>query len=252
MPSDLTRTSTALWVGALIGLLSGLVVAVYFSVAGEPRIEDAIAIEQANAVTAGEAEDHHEGATEVSRSAQRGVGLFAAMALAGGAFGAIFGAVFAVMRAQRDLFRRALVAGAILATATTVVPWFKYPPNPPAVGDPNTVGRRQLLYVLLIILTGVVWFVALEVHKRLADQAVAEPRRWTIAAVAFIVPLAFVLAVLPSNDDPIVVPASLIWEFRLVSLAGNVLRWALLAVAFGLFASRAASAAERSPLVTAA
>ena len=44
------------------------------------------------------------------------------------------------------------MSGAILAGAVTVAPWLKYPPNPPAVGDPDTVGERERLYVLMIVL----------------------------------------------------------------------------------------------------
>ena len=52
---------------------------------------------------------------------------------------------FWVMRGgQPDPFRRALVAGAVLAGAITVAPWLKYPPNPPAVGDPDTLAKRTI------------------------------------------------------------------------------------------------------------
>jgi predicted cobalt transporter CbtA len=142
------------------------------------------------------------------------------------------------MRGQRDLFRRALLTGLVLATATTVVPWLKYPPNPPAVGDPDTIDQRQLLYSLVIVLTGVVLLVMLTAHRRMREQAVPEAQRWIIAAALFVVPMALVLTLLPPNDDPITVPASLIWQFRVVSLAGNLLRWGLLSVAFGVLATQ--------------
>ena len=89
----------------------------------------------------------------MSRSVQKGVGLFAAYAVSGAAFGLLFAVVFwALRRSRPDPFRRALVAGAVLAGALTVAPWLKYPPNPPAVGDPDTLAKRQLLYVSVICL----------------------------------------------------------------------------------------------------
>jgi hypothetical protein len=249
---DLTRTRTAMLFGALLGLAAGLVAATYFEVAGEPRIEQAITIEHQRAMASGTTEGHDPSATEVSRSTQRGIGLFAALGLAGAAFGALYGSLFSALRGQRDLFRRALTTGAVLATATTIVPWLKYPPNPPAVGDPSTIDRRQLLYSLLIVLTGVVLMVVLNVAKRLRDEGASEMRRWLTTAAVFVVPMAVVLTVLPPNTDPITVPASLIWEFRLVSLTGNILRWGLLSVAFGLLATSSARVTDdhdREPLV---
>ena len=39
--------------------------------------------------------------------------------------------------------------------------------------------------------------------------------------------------VLPGNPDPINVPATLAWRFRLVSLGGAAAYWSVLAVVFG-------------------
>ena len=240
---------------ALLGLAAGVVAAVFFSIAGEPRIEDAIAIEQAQAEATAAAQNHGDASgggdaddgIEVSRAAQRGVGLFGAMGLAGAAFGALFGVVYSAQRRHGDPLRRALVAVGALAATLTVAPWFKYPPNPPAVGDPDTVDRRQLLYVTLIVVTAVVLVVAAAVSRRLRERRVPESTRLVGVVAAVIVPMAALLALLPPNDDPIIVPASLIWQFRTVSLAGNLLLWTTLTLAFGWLAARH-SAASDDPL----
>jgi predicted cobalt transporter CbtA len=61
--------------------------------------------------------------------------------------------------------------------------------------------------------------------------------------------LGVVLAVMPPIDDPIpsAVGAKLIWQFRVASLAGNLILWSLLTVGFGLLCAesvRARSAAR--------
>src|SRR5690606_27750183 len=115
--------------GVLAGLLAGM--AAYLL--GESHIDAAIAIEQAHT-------SHHDGGDElVSRGGQK-AGLFLALSLAGAGLGALFGSVVAL--AQR--LSKALPAAVIAATAAggwlavTAVPFFKYPPNPPAVGNPET------------------------------------------------------------------------------------------------------------------
>jgi predicted cobalt transporter CbtA len=254
MPRDLTRPRSAIGLAVVLGAAAGILAAVFFSIAGEPRIEDAIAIEEARAEQAADttgAHDHagddtDDDAVQVSRSAQRGVGLFAGMGLAGGAFGALFGIVFVAQSQGAAPLRRAMVAGAGLAATLTVAPWFKYPPNPPAVGDPATADRRQLLYVTLIVGTAVVLVVAAAVSRRLRERAVAEHTRVPFVAAAIAVPMAALLALLPPNDDPITVPASLIWQFRTVSLAGNLLLWATLTLAFAWIAAERAARTEHA------
>src|SRR5690606_34681744 len=132
--------------------LAGLAGAAFASITGETSIERAIALEAAaeGAIDPSAPADPG-GEAVVSRSHQRGVGLFLAYALIGAAFGALLAvAAHGLRRGRPDLSRRVLLAGAILAGSVTVVPWLKYPPNPPGVGDPATLARRQSLYVLLI------------------------------------------------------------------------------------------------------
>ena len=239
---DLSRARTAIGAAAVVGLLAGLVVAVFFSFAGEPRIEDAITIEEARAAqhTDVDAHDHatDDDGVEVSREAQRGVGLFAAMALAGGMFGALLGIAFVALRSIVDPARRALVAGALLGGSITLAPWFKYPPNPPAVGDPDTVDRRQFLYVTLICIAIAVGVTAIRVGRRLATRQLAPVPRLAAVAATVVVPMTAALALLPPNDDPVAVPAKLIWQFRIVSLAGNALLWTLLTLGVAWLAAR--------------
>jgi predicted cobalt transporter CbtA len=238
----------------LLGILAGLVSAAFLSITGEPSIEDAIAIEEANAAKAAEhtGATGHEEAPEVSRGAQKGPGLFGAYGLAGAAFGALFGVTFIALRRRVPrLLSRALVAGAVLGGAITVSPWLKYPPNPPAVGDPATLSERQSLYFTLIVLTLVVLFCAAQLSARLRTAGWVDDQRLLLVAVAVVVPMAVVYALMPPAPDDIAVPATLLWRFRLASLGGNLLLWGILALGFGAAATaaerRAAAPAPRPP-----
>jgi predicted cobalt transporter CbtA len=256
---DPARPLSALAVAVLLGVLAGLVSAAFLSVTGEPSIEEAIAIEEANAARVGE----HTGATghgedpEVARNVQRGAGLFGAYALSGAAFGALFGVTFVALRKRvPPVLSRALVTGAVLGGAVTVSPWLKYPPNPPAVGDPATLAERQTLYATVIILTAVVLFCAAQLSARLRTAGWVDDHRLLLVAAAVVVPMALVYALMPPSPDEIAVPATLLWRFRLASLGGNLLLWGTLAAGFGAAAAaaerRAGAASSRAPSTPAA
>ena len=232
---DLDRARTAVGLAVLLGVLAGVAAAVLATVAAEPSIEAAIAVEDARRPA-----DGHEDEL-VSRQDQRGPGLFAGYALTGGAFGLVFGAAYAIRGRGGDPFRRALALGAALAGAVTVLPWLKYPPNPPAVGDPSTLAQRQGLYAGLIVvsvalLLGVGW-----VWRRLRRSGWSEHR--ATAGVAGLVTAGSlaVLALFPPPPDPVELPAGLVWSFRLASLGANLLLWAVLALGFGLVAAESRS-----------
>ena len=63
----------------------------------------------------------------------------------------------------------------ILAGAFTVAPWLKYPPNPPAVGDPGTLAERQGLYVAVICIAAALGLGATILEPAAAGRGVAGP-----------------------------------------------------------------------------
>ena len=121
--------------------------------------------------------------------------------------------------------------------AVVVVPFLKYPANPPAVGDPSTVNERTMLYfaalALSILLAWAVW----RFHRaaRLAPTAQA----WATAAL-YAAGLAVIFLALPANPDDVEAPAELVWRFRLASLGGLAAAWAVLALVTGTLLSRPA------------
>ncbi len=228
---DPSRLRSLALTAVIVGMFAGLVAATFASVAGEPAIDDAIAIEEANAAAHPEpaTDGGHNVESSVSRSDQRGIGLFGAYALTGAAFGALLAlTAHGLRRGRSNVARRVLLAGVLLAGAFTIAPWFKYPPNPPAVGDPSTLGERQSLYVALIFIAAAVGLGATILSRQLRTAGWADHRRIAAIAAAVAVPMLVVFAVLPPAPDPVLVPATLVWRFRVASLGANLVLWSVL------------------------
>ncbi len=232
---DPARPWSVIGAALVVGVVAGLTSALLLTAIGEPLVRNAIALEAARG--AGPAE--HE-AELVPRSVQSGVGLFAAMGASGAVFGLVFALAFWGLRhAQTHPFRRSLWAGAILFSSITLAPWLKYPPNPPAVGDPDTLARRQGLYVSLIALSLALSLVGAGLAGLLRRRGWPEHRRVAAIAAGGALTVGIALALLPAAPDPVDVPATLIWRFRLASLGGNAMLWGVLSIGFGLLAAEA-------------
>ena len=249
---DFTRPRTIVLVALLIGVLAGLGGAVFHTIATEPRVEDAIAIEEAaveadHAMAGGESGSGEE-EVSVSRTDQKGAGLFLAYALTGAAFGLFLAITSMSLRTTTGgPFRRVVVSGMVLAGAITVAPWLKYPPNPPAVGDPDSVGERERLFVLLIVLAALLLAGLAHLSSRLRRSEWPDDRRVAAVVGVGLVAFAVLFAAMPASPDPIGVPANLVWQFRLNSLTGNLLVWTVLVLGLGVLWTEAARAAARAP-----
>ena len=121
----------------LISLLSGVIAGVilagvnYFVV--EPYIDRAIEIEVDNSVASGEEVDFDE--LNSYRVWQK-EGTFAAGAILGLTYGAILGIVYALSRKylpSSDDRKKALILAAVMCLSLYIIPFIKYPANPPAV-----------------------------------------------------------------------------------------------------------------------
>lgn len=246
---DPSRLRSLVLTAVLTGMLAGAVAAIFASVAGEPPIDEAIAIEEANAAAEpsrpASAPLADAAAAEVSRGDQRGVGLFGAYALTGAAFGALLAlTAHGLRRGRPDPARWVLLAGVILAGAFTVAPWLKYPPNPPAVGDPATLSERQILYSVLIVIAASVGLGATILARRLAATHWPDHRRRVVLVAAVALPMLATFALLPPAPDPVLVPATLVWRFRVASLGTNLTLWAVLTLGVGWLAAEASRRTE--------
>jgi len=235
-------TRTYLVRGMLVGLLASIAAFAFAQVFGEPQIRKAIAIEEQTAAAAAHGDAHDEEAPTVSRDAQETVGLGTGLIVAGAALGGMFGLVFAF--AHLRLTRRsARVTSAGLAAAAFVaiylVPWLKYPPNPPAVGDPDTIGRRTALFLLLIVMTVLATVLANVVREKLKPRLGG----WNAALVAlasFVAVVTVLYVAMPGiNEAPDTFPSIVLWRFRLASLGTGLLLWTVIGLGFGALTERA-------------
>lgn len=226
----------------IAGLLAGVAAFLVAYLLGESKVDAAIAIEEAAAA----GHDHGEEAP-VSRALQATAGLGTGVVLYAVALGGIAALVccYALGRIGRFGPRAtaALVTAALFVTVT-LVPFLKYPANPPAVGDPETAGRRTALYLLMIALSALLAAGALILGRRLAPKL----GNWNaslVAGSAFVLVIGVSYAVLPGIDEvPAGFPAALLWDFRLASLAIQTALWTTFGLAFGYLAERALAPAS--------
>ena len=215
--------------GAVAGLAGGAAMAVVLAVAGEGPIGRAIALEAG-------------GSGEVfSRGAQQAGGAAGAL-LFGMAAGALMAVVFALVRhrmAAADDWRAAVTLAATSFATVFLVPFLRYPANPPGVGDPETIGLRQGLYVVVLVLGVLGTMAAIALGQRLRGQLGSSA--WPVTLVAYAAYCAALYATLPPNPDPTPIPADLLAAFRLRSVLGLLIYWGVFAAAFGLLVNRRAS-----------
>ncbi|OZF01312.1 CbtA family protein [Rhodococcoides fascians] len=234
--------------GLIAGFVAGLLAGGIGYITGEQHIDAAIAIEESQETTASDhvgpsqaGSHHHEDAEPlVSRDGQR-AGLFLATALSGAALGAIFACVLAAARTRSRLSVAGLIAavGAAGWFAIAVVPFVKYPANPPAVGDPDTITQRTLLWFAMVVLGLLSVAVFAYTHRivRARTASAVAPTAAAAFVTAVVVTVGYTLA--PSiNEVPTDFPATLLWQFRMSSAATQLTLWAALVGLFALLSER--------------
>jgi hypothetical protein len=221
----------------LVGLAAGLLAFAFAYVFGEPQVQHAIDFEGQLARLAHEPAE----AELVSRGTQRTLGLLTATAATGVALGGAFALVFAFaygrIGALSARTTSAMLALAAFATIT-LVPFTKYPANPPTVGSPDTIDRRTALFVAMIAITMLTLVAATRIRRQLLPRLGA----WNatlLGAGAFVAVVAAVELVLPGvHETPAGFPADVLWRFRLASLGINATLWLTIGLGFGAVAER--------------
>ncbi|MFF0200874.1 CbtA family protein [Streptomyces sp. NPDC005017] len=221
--------------GMLAGLCAGVLAFAFAYLVGEGPVDAAIAFEEANSHHA------HGGEELVSRSAQSTVGLATGVLVFGVAVGGIAALAFCFALGRIGRFGpRATAALTALAAFLTVylVPTLKFPAQPPAVGNPDTIGQRTSLYFLMIALSVLLGVAAVLLGRRLAP-AWGNWNASIAAAVAFVAAVTVAMVFLPSGENaPKGFPATDLWEFRMASLGVQAILWATLGLLFGPLAER--------------
>ena len=90
-----------------------------------------------------------------------------------------------------------------------VIPFLKYPANPPTVGETETVVLRGILYLSFIAISGFSALGFYQLYKRL------EANKRYLAFIGYGVFISAVFFLMPDNPDKITAPAELVDGFRI-------------------------------------
>ncbi len=222
--------------GMLVGIAAAALAYLFATVFGEPPVNSAIAFEDTHTAPG------MAGPEIVSRAVQSTLGLGVAVLVYGAALGGIFGLAFAFAYGRLgSLTARAtsVLVALVSFVAVFVVPYLKYPANPPSVGNPDTIGRRTALYFIMIAISVAAAVIAVIAARNLIPRL----GLWNATLVAvggFIVVVAAAGWLLPVvNEVPADFPATVLWRFRIASLGTQLVLWTTFGLLFGALTDRA-------------
>lgn len=259
--------------GLLAGALAGLLSFVFGRVFAEPQIQKAVdyeagreAAEQALASAAGMHAGHEE-AELFSRTVQADVGLGLGIVLFGAAMGALVAVVYTLCVGRTGNIRPrqlALLVAGFGFLGFYAVPFAKYPANPPAVGNHDTIQTRGTLYLVMVACS--IGFLALATWG--GQKLRARFGTWNatlLAGAGFVVAIGVVMVLLPNlgelaankemfpnaaseTPQPLTdgsgqivypgFPADVLALFRFYSVGAQVILWGALGLIFAPLAAR--------------
>ncbi len=215
--------------GGLAGLVHGTI---NFAIV-EPYLDQAIGLENESLFASGEAEDTLEFWAEYEsyRIWQKSGQVLAGVIL-GLAMGSLFGIVFALSRNSlpgKNIVTKAVFLSGLMWFTLDLIPFLKYPANPPTVGEADTVVLRMILYVSFIIISGI----GVIVFYKLFTKLNKNKKYFALIGYAGLMSIAFIM--MPDNPDEITAPMNLVNEFRFVSVLGVSSFWGSVGIILGLF-----------------
>ncbi|HEX6282292.1 MAG TPA: CbtA family protein [Nitrososphaera sp.] len=225
------KSITFIVITLLAGAIAGTILGVMNQVALEPYIERAIELEMQNTIQSGQVINSAE--FTAYRFWQKG-GEIVAGTILGLSIGSLFGIVFAYTRSAipgSNNKKKALIVAGIMWFVLFLMPALKYPANPPAVGDPETIYYRQSLYIAFLAISG---FSALGLAFLYHKMGSLNTKKVIIPA-AYAAIIAGAYLAMPANPDPINAPMDLVIGFRITSAITLSVFWGLLSVFFGMF-----------------
>ena len=238
------KAITFIAITLLAGAIAGTVLGAINQIVVEPYIERAIELEMRNAAAQSGQVMNNPSEFVAYRLWQKGGEIIAGTIL-GLSIGSLYGIVFAYTRGSisgtNNNKKKALIVASVMWLVLFLMPALKYPPNPPAVGDPETIYYRQSLYVEFLAVSG---FSALGLAFLYRKMVVASSNDIK-KAMMIIIPSVYVAIMagaylaMPANPDPINAPIDLVIGFRITSAITISMFWALLGVIFGAFWDKA-------------
>jgi predicted cobalt transporter CbtA len=134
--------------------------------------------------------------------------------------------------------RKALILAGIMWFVLFLVPALKYPANPPAVGDPETIYYRESLYIGLVAISGFSALGLALLYWKSGNKVPNNRYRFITVLITYTAIIAGAFYILPPNPDKISVPQDLVQDFRIASALTMSIFWGLLAIIFGAFWNR--------------
>lgn len=268
--------------GVAAGALAGVLAFLFTRIMVEPVLQSSINYQtgrdavQATLRKAAGLAPNAPGPDIFSRAVQRNVGASVGLLVFGIAMGALFAVLYALAhRRYGDALSPralALLIAALGFLAIYMVPYLKYPANPPAIGHPDTINTRGQLYLTMVAISIVSVTAAVIAARRLSGRIGG----WNAAIVAllgFVVWIAIVIAILPplghlhanrvqfgnlTTETPqplknahgqIVYPgfpADVLFKFRLYSVINQTILWVTIGLGFGYLAERMLTPVRRA------
>ncbi|WP_090481585.1 CbtA family protein [Nakamurella panacisegetis] len=268
--------------GVLVGAVAGLLAFVFARIFAEPVIGRAVDYESAreaaqNALDKAAGLATYPAEHDVfSRTVQANLGIGVGLIGFGAAMGTLFAVVYTIClgrtgRTQPGPLALLVALGGFLAFY--LVPFVKYPANPPAIGHEDTIKERSGLYLLMIVASIAFLALAVVVGRRLQ----ARMGTWNatlVAGAAFVVLIGILMAVLPqvgmlatnvrnygahATETPLPLtdgkgtivfpgfPADDLYQFRFYSVAAQLILWAAIGLLFAPLARRLLAPAAVRP-----
>ncbi len=210
------------------GVIAGIILAFLNLGIVEPTIDKAIALEVQKQVSSGENVNMSE---LIDYRYWQKAGAFAGGAIYGAGLAALFGVIFVFTRNKlpgKNNKQKAIFLGGIMWFVLFLMVALKYPANPPAVGDPETIYYRETLYVGYIMISGlaalgmaVIW-----IKTRINSKKIIIPLMYAAIMVTAYV-------VMPPNPDKIEISMDLILTFRILTAITIGVFWGILGIIFG-------------------
>ncbi|HEX3611487.1 MAG TPA: CbtA family protein [Sporichthyaceae bacterium] len=259
--------------GLLAGGIGGLIAFVFARIIAEPLIQKAIDYESARddmmdqlRKAAGLAPGPA-GPDIFSRHVQRNIGIGVGMIAFGIAMGAMVAVVFALCLGRTGRVRPkplALLVAAAGYVTVYLVPFAKYPANPPAIGHEETIRSRGSFFLVMMLASVITAVIAVWAAQRLSLR-MGTWNATIVAGLGYLAVMGILMAMLPdlgrlhanlaeygshATETPLPLtdsqgrlvfpgfPADVLAQFRVYSMFAQLLLWGVLGIVFAPLAER--------------
>lgn len=194
--------------GALSGVLAGIIGFIFAKIFAEPVIDKAIDYESGRDDILGKLNDAAglpsgpDGPEIFSRTIQSTVGIATGVIAFSAAMGALVAVAYVVLHGRVHLRPRHLAWAVALfgLLGIYVLPFVKYPANPPAIGHDFTIETRGHLYLTMVAASLILLGLAVYVYRKLRPRF-STPAALALSGAAFLVVYGLLIGLLPSLGD---------------------------------------------------